>query len=81
MSTLDVEAVDLEELASVIERSGGVFEGAIAGRSSVRDVVAAHLDCSMLEAETLVDTLVGRGFLRLVRDDDGRQIWRRAHGS
>ena len=55
--------------------------GEIAGRSKMRDLVAAHLGCSLLEAEELVDTLIARGFARLERDPEGRVGWRPMMGA
>jgi hypothetical protein len=82
MSTLDVEGVDLAELARVAtSRALGLLEGAVTGRSLLRDVVVEHLECSMLEAETLVDTLIARGYFTLTRDDEGREIWVPANGT
>ncbi len=73
---LDVEQVDLEKLAEVVRRrSEGPLVGAITGRSIARDIVAAYLECSLLEAAQLVDTMISRGFARLERDGDGRQVW------
>jgi hypothetical protein len=45
------------------------------GRSQLRDIVAEHLRCSLLEAEELVDTMVARGLARLEPDDEGREVW------
>ena len=78
---LDVEEVDLEELAETVRRrSEGALVGSISGRSTMRDIVAMHLGCSLLEAEQLVDTMISRGYAELVRDEDGRQFWRIAKG-
>lgn len=78
---LDVEAVDLAKLAQVVRRRcEGPLIGSITGRSIVRDIVADHLDCSMLEAEEIVDTMVARGFARLERDSEGRDVWRVTKG-
>jgi hypothetical protein len=77
----DVEDVDLEKLAEVVrQRSEGALVGAITGRSIARDIVALHLGCSLLEAEQLVDTMISRGFARLERAEDGRQVWRITKG-
>src|SRR5262249_34462866 len=63
MAKLDVEAVDLDLLVDVVrEVTEAPLTGAIVGRSRLRDIVADHLECSMLEAEELVDTMVARGF-------------------
>ncbi len=82
MAKLDVEAVDLEQLVDVVHgTTEAPLSGAIVGRSLLRDIVAAHLECSMLEAEELVDTMVSRGFARLERDDEGREVWRLGRGA
>jgi hypothetical protein len=77
MAKLDIEAVDLEDLVDVVrDTTEAPLAGAIVGRSLLRDIVADHLECSMLEAEELVDTMVSRGIARLERDDEGREVWR-----
>lgn len=76
---LDVEEVDLAKLAEVVkQRCEGPLPlfGTITGRSIVRDIVASHLGCSLLEAEQLVDTMIARGYARLERDDEDRELWR-----
>ena len=76
MTTLNVETVDLSELVSAVgQRVDSPLEGGVVGRTQIRDLVAAHLGCSLLEAEQLVDTMVGRGFARLEREPDGREFW------
>jgi len=82
MAKLDVEAIDLDKLIGVVrEKADAPVTGAIVGRSVLRDIVADHLGCSMLEAEELVDTMVSRGFARLERDDEGREVWRLGRGN
>jgi hypothetical protein len=77
MAKLDIEAVDLGKLVDVVRRTTEApLSGAIVGRSLLRDIVAEHLECSMLEAEELVDTMVSRGIARLERDAEGREVWR-----
>jgi hypothetical protein len=64
---LDVERIDLEDLAKRIQRHVPVGEppvGYLRGRSYFRDVVARELRCSDLEAEELVDTLEVNGYLK-----------------
>jgi len=71
---LVAEEVDLGELARVLRAAcGASVVGVVVGRTLLRDEVARHVGCSQLEAETLVDTMVGRGFL--VRTDDGQGGW------
>ncbi len=80
MAKLDVEAVDLGVLVDIVhESTEAPLAGALVGRSLLRDIVADHLECSMLEAEELVDTMVSRGFARLERDDEGREVWHLRH--
>ncbi len=81
MAKLDVEQIDLAELLEVLRGRETELEGALDGRSQMRDIVAEHLGCSMLEAEDLVDTLVARGFAHLERDEEGREGWRLASGA
>jgi len=81
MAKLDVEQIDLAELLEVLRARETELAGALDGRSQMRDIVAEHLGCSMLEAEDLVDTLVARGFARLERDEEGREGWRLAMGA
>lgn len=57
------------------ETCGPSLMGAIVGRTRFRDEVARHLGCSKLEAETLVDTMIGRGFLRREVARDGQVEW------
>ncbi len=77
MGKLDVEAVDLGRLVDVVHDAiAAPLSGAIVGRSLLRDIVAEHLSCSMLEAEELVDTMISHGFARLERDAEGREVWR-----
>jgi hypothetical protein len=76
VSNFDVEQVDLAELVHVLRGHKAELVGSLSGRSHMRDIVAAHLGCSMLEAENLVDTLVAREYARLERDPEGREWWR-----
>lgn len=67
---LTPEDVNLADVALALRREfqadapGGYLEG----RTVLRDMVAGELDCSVLEAEQIVDTMVSRGFLRFVGD-------------
>lgn len=73
----DPEAVDLVSVRAALEGSVGSFvEGEVVGRTQLRDEVARYLDCSALDAERIVDTMVGRGFLRKETLRDGRTGWR-----
>lgn len=76
MAKLDVEQIDLADLAAVLRPHEPELAGSLDGRSRMRDIVALHLECSMLEAEELVDTLVSQGFAHLEHDPEGREGWR-----
>lgn len=73
---LDPESVDLLELVRCLKsRVGASVEGLVVGRTRLRDEIASHLGCSALEAELLLDTLVGRGFVREYHAPDGPVGW------
>lgn len=67
MTTLDPETVDLAALAQALERRvpAAQRDGAVVGRTALRDAVADQLACSEAMAERIVDTMVARGFLWL----------------
>lgn len=83
MAKLDIDAIDLKTLSERVREAmeGTPLEGPVTGRSVVRDVVAAHLACSMLEAEEVVDTMIARGWARLETAEDGREVWRIERGA
>jgi hypothetical protein len=66
----DVEQVDLAALATELRRTfqGSAVAGYVRGRTALRDAVVAQLACSEVEAEQLVETMIGRGFLRFSGD-------------
>lgn len=73
----DPEAVDLAALAN---RLASTFEtvlpeGAVVGRTKIRDVAMQMLQCSLLDAERVVDTMVARGLLSLRQDEAGMHRW------
>lgn len=73
---IDPESVDLAELARVVRaRCGPALPGEVVGKTRIRDEVMAHLECSELEAELLVDTMVGRGFAKRSEQPDGLVVW------
>jgi len=67
---MDFEQIDLAALAATLEHRlrGRPLDGFVRGRTELRDAAAERLGCSLLEAETLVELLVGRGFLRFLGD-------------
>lgn len=73
---LDVESIDLAVLLEVLDRRcGPLVDGEVVGRTRLRDEAALYLGCSALEAERVIDTMVGRGFLRKETAPDGRVGW------
>lgn len=77
----DPEAVDLAAVRRMLEQRCGPFvEGAVVGRTRFRDEVVGHLACSVLDAERIVDTMVGRRFLRRQTMEDGRIGWSTSTG-
>ena len=74
---VDIESIDLEELARMIRRHIPPNEppvGYLRGRSYFRDVVAHALQCSDVEAEQLVDTLEMNGYLHFQGDPSERSV-------
>lgn len=72
---IDTE-VDLAELAQMLARLPESFrEGFVLGKTACRDAVLEALDCSEVEAEDLVDTLVLRGLLRFDVSQLGPAMW------
>jgi hypothetical protein len=75
-STIAPEAIDLARLAAILrDECGHRVLGPTVGRTRLRDEVVRHLGCSQLEGETLVDTMIGRGFIRSERTPDGQFEW------
>jgi hypothetical protein len=75
---LDLEQIDLASLADRLQTSRLSLEGYLRGRTEMRDAVIETLACSELEAEQLVDTLVGRGFVQFSGDPasaGGGGVW------
>ena len=73
---LHPESLDLARLAELLrEGCGPTLMGEVVGRTRLRDELVRHLDCSQLEAETLVDTMIGRGFIRRGVDRVGLIEW------
>lgn len=73
----DPEQIDLAVLTRALRSAfDAPIEGAIVGRTAVRDAVARELRCSQLQAEQLVDTMIGRGFLARHEAPDGMTVWR-----
>jgi hypothetical protein len=64
------QSVDLAALAASLDRSfgGSLPEGYVRGRTALRDAVAAQLHCPDAMAEQVVETMIGRSFLRFDGD-------------
>jgi hypothetical protein len=79
-ASVNVEELDLSELAGVLRQSldAGVAIGLVMGLTLLRDLLADHLDCSLLQAERIVETMVDRGFI-VLKDGAGRPaVWHMA---
>ena len=75
-NNFDPKSVDLALVRGVLEKQCGAFvEGEVVGRTRLRDEVARHLFCSVLDAERIVDTMINRGFLRKITRDNGQTGW------
>jgi hypothetical protein len=75
-ATIDVDRLDPGELTRQLRaRLGPFVEGAVVGRTDMRDELVRQLDCSQLMAEQLVDTIILRGFVVQERTSDGRIGW------
>lgn len=59
------EAIDLARVAGELERVflGAPPTGYVLGRTAMRDAVVRFLDCSQLQAEEIIDTMIARGLL------------------
>lgn len=66
MPELDPESIDLGEVARALAATlaSVPLEGPVVGRTRLRDAAAEQLGCSQLQAEQIVDTMIGRGFIR-----------------
>lgn len=72
---MDIEDVDLVDLTNRLRRHVPPTDppvGYLRGRSYFRDVIAAELGCSALQAEELVDTLEMNGLIRFEGDPSSR---------
>ncbi len=75
---LDVESVDLASVTESLRRRFGaeLLQDELPGRTMIRDAVVEQLGCSMLEAESIVDTMVLRGFVRVAHGAEGLPLWK-----
>lgn len=76
MSHFDPESVDLAAVTAFLQEAcGEVSLGAVAGRTQLRDEVVRRLGCSLLQGEGLIDTMIGRGFIKREEDSLGMVKW------
>lgn len=69
------EEIDLAALADHLTTAvAPTPEGTVVGRTVWRDAIAQHLSCSHVDAEALVETMIGRGFL-VTLEVEGRVVW------
>ena len=72
---LDPESIDLARLTGQLrEAVSPPVQGSVEGRTRLRDAAVRILDCSLLEAERVIDTMVSRGFLR-PEQSEGQTVW------
>jgi hypothetical protein len=71
------QPVDLDLLARRLADAfaGKPPTGRVVGRTAIKNAVAESLDCSELEAEQLVDSLVLRGKLAFVEVPETPGVW------
>ena len=64
------EELDLAWLSEAVANrvSPHLMQEFIEGKTAIRDGVAEELDCSMMVAEQVVETMISRGMLRFVGD-------------
>jgi hypothetical protein len=66
----DPESIDLAVLTRRVRAAlPSPPRGPITGRTEIRDAVGTILGCSALEAEAIVETMIGRGFAVFDADD------------
>jgi hypothetical protein len=72
-TTLDIDSLDLHRIAEFLARATGErnVAGAVVGLTRLRDLLVDHLSCSMLEAERVLDTMIGLRLLVLRKDPRG----------
>jgi hypothetical protein len=72
-NTLDIDSLDLRAVADFLAGAigGGIVAGAVVGPTRLRDLLAGHLSCSMLEAERVLDTMIGLRLLVMRKDPEG----------
>jgi hypothetical protein len=79
---MDPEEVDLEWLSEAVANRvpPHQMQEFIEGKTAIRDGVAEELDCSMMVAEQVVETMISRGMLRFMGDPrkaaDTHGTWR-----
>jgi hypothetical protein len=79
-ASVDAEDLDLSELAGVLRQSldAGVAIGLVVGLTLLRDLLADHLGCSLLQAERIVETMVDHGFIVLKESPGRPAVWHMA---
>ena len=77
-SKLDIDNLDLRAIAESLARAigGEPIAGSVVGLTRLRDFLVDHLSCSMLEAERVLDTMIGLRLLVLRKDPRGAPpVW------
>jgi hypothetical protein len=72
----DPQAINLATLTSVLHQICGTsVADAVMGRTRLRNEVSRRLGCSLLTSETLVDTMIARGFICQKVHSNGWVYW------
>ncbi len=73
---MDLDSIDLATIGSHLrDVYGSRVEGAIVGRTLLRDEVAQLCGLSLLQAEELIDTMIMRGLITEESRADGWNGW------
>lgn len=76
MQVNDPENVDFEAVKVMLRgMCGSSAARAVFGRIRLRDAVTQNFGCSALEAEQIVDSMIGRGVLRQKVHPHGWVYW------
>ncbi len=77
MTYTSLTQVDLRDLALHLQRAFGSSEpvGAVVGRTQLRDAVVIKLECSQLQAEELVDSMVAEDLLIFEGEPGEPGVW------
>lgn len=72
-NTLNIYDLDLGAVAEfLVQATGGrIAAGGLVGLTRLRDLLVHHLSCSVLEAERVLDTMIGLRLLVMRKEPEG----------